>query len=261
MLRLMKLPKVKLKPKERLDDLIHDDLKVIQSKEHFSFAIDAVLLAYFIDVRAGDKVIDLGTGTGVIPLLITTRNNPAQIVGVEIQTELVDMAQRSIKYNHLEDIIKIEELDIRNLKEEFIAESFDVVVSNPPYLPVGQGKVSPKESIAIARHEVKVELEGIIDISSYLVKFGGEVAYVHRAERLDEILTLMSQHNLQPKNLRLIYPKQDKRCNLILVKGVKGAKPGLVIDKPLIIYQDNGEYTQEVLDIYYGTDNEDKVVD
>lgn len=248
------MPKVKLEANERLDDLLHNNLQIIQSSDYFAFAIDAVLLTDFVEVKSNDRVIDLGTGTGVIPLLLATKNNLEQIVGVEIQSELVEMAKRSVWYNGLEDIIQIEEADIRQLKESFIAESFDVVVSNPPYLPLGQGKVNPNKSIAIAKHEMKVKLGDIIKISSYLVRYKGKVSYIYRVERLDELLDVMNCYNLQPKYMRLIQPQASKACNLVLVTGIKGANPGLKVDKPLVIYRDDGNYTEEVLEIYYGQD-------
>lgn len=248
----MKLSRIELQENERLDDLIHNNLKIIQSSDHFAFSIDAVLLADFVEVKPKDRVIDLGTGTGVIPLLLATKNDPDQVVGVEIQPELVEMAKRSVEYNELENIIRIQKADIKQLKESFSAESFDLVVSNPPYLPLGQGRVNPDKSIALARHEIKVKLEDIIKISSYLVRYGGRVFYVYRAKRLDELLEVMNYYNLQPKCMRLIQPQVDESCNLVLVTGIKGANPGLEVDKPLVIYRSNGEYTEEVLEIYYG---------
>ncbi|ADL11599.1 tRNA1(Val) (adenine(37)-N6)-methyltransferase [Acetohalobium arabaticum] len=248
------MSRIELKKDERLDDLIHSNLQIIQSSNHFAFAIDAVLLADFVEIKPKDRVIDLGTGTGVIPLLLTGKNDPDQIVGIEIQVKLAEMAQRSVLYNKLEDVIEIKKADIRQLKEVFAAESFDVVVSNPPYLPLGQGKVNPDSSIALARHELKVKLEDVVEISSYLVRYKGRVSYIYRVERLDELLEVMNYYNLQPKYMRLIQPEGDKACNLVLVTGIKGANSGLEVDKPLIIYRDNGEYTEEVLKIYYGED-------
>lgn len=258
---MMKLSEVDLKPEERLDDLIYDDLQIIQNEDHFSFAIDAVLLSDFINVSSGDKVIDLGTGTGVIPLLVAVKKAPQQIIGVELQSELVEMAQRSVRYNNLEHIIQIKEANIRELPEKFAAGSFELVVSNPPYLPLGQGQISSNSKLAMARHEIMVELEDIVKVSAYLVKYGGEVSYVYRSERLDELLRTMNEYNLQPKRLRLVHPEEDKDCNLILVTGIKGANPGLEIEPPLVIYRASGKYTEEVLEIYYGSNYEDKVVD
>ncbi|SJZ75811.1 tRNA1(Val) (adenine(37)-N6)-methyltransferase [Selenihalanaerobacter shriftii] len=255
------MSKVKLKEDERLDDLIHNGLKIIQSKSHFSFAIDAVLLADFAEPKSKDKVIDLGTGTGVIPLLLMAKYEPRKIIGIELQAELVSMARRSIQYNGLKNSIQVKEVDIKKLKDEFVAESFDLVVSNPPYLPIGQGKVNSNRSIALARHEIEVELNDIVKASAYLVKYRGRVTYIHRAERLDKLLRMMNEYNLQPKELRLIYPYKDRNSNLVLVTGVKGAKPGLKIKKPLVIYKDNGNYTSEVMEIYYGSNYSNKVVD
>jgi tRNA1(Val) A37 N6-methylase TrmN6 len=250
----MKLSKIKLHNKERLDDLIHDNLKIIQHKNHFSFGIDAVLLADFVDVKPGDKIIDLGTGTGVIPLLLTAKSDPGQVLGIELQAELVDMAKRSVLYNNLEEFIQIKRADITELKNQLRAESFEVVASNPPYMPLGQGKVNPERQLAIARHEIKITLKEVVGASAYLLKYGGKASYVYRPERLDELLLLMRENNLQPKKLRFIYPKKDEECNLVLVTGVKGANYGLVIEEPLIVYQDDGEYTLEIMEIYYGSD-------
>ncbi|MGM0471057.1 MAG: tRNA1(Val) (adenine(37)-N6)-methyltransferase [Bacillota bacterium] len=250
----MKLSKVKLKAGEHLDDLIHNDLQIIQDDSSFSFAIDAVLLANFTKVKAGERVVDLGTGSGVIPLLLAAKNEVSKLVGVELQSKLAAMARRSVEYNQLADLIEIKEMDIKSLTAKLPAESFDVVVSNPPYLPLGQGKISQEDSVAIAKHELKVTLEEIIEVSAYLVKYGGRVSYVYRSQRLVELLSLMRKYNLEPKQLRIVQPKADEDSNLVLVTGVKGANSGLEVSQPLVIYQSNGEYTKEVLNIYYNHD-------
>ncbi|MCK8824497.1 tRNA1(Val) (adenine(37)-N6)-methyltransferase [Fuchsiella alkaliacetigena] len=248
----MNWKEIKLREKERLDDLIHAELKIIQSQDYFAFSIDAVLLADFVTAKAGAKVIDLGTGCGVIPLLLAAQGAAKDIVGVEIQSELADMASRSVSYNNLEELIEIKNLDIKDLKSEYEAESFEVVVSNPPYLPLGQGKVSSKRSIAVAKHEVELELEQLVEVSAYLLKYGGEVCYIYRSARLTELLEQLVAYNLEPKSLRLVYPNLEAEANLVLVKAVKGANKGLEVAKPLLIYEADGSYTEELLQIYYG---------
>jgi len=216
----------------------------------FRFSIDAVLLAHFATVKKKDRIIDLGTGTGVIPLLLSTRANHLDILGVEIQKDLAEMAQRSVLLNNLTNI-KILQADLRELDKSF-NNQFNLIVSNPPYFPLNKGKTNPDPQVAISRHEIKCTLAELIKTVSRLLNYYGRFAFIHRAERLTEIFNQLQKYRLEPRRLRLIYPKIDNEANLVLIEAVKEARPSLTIEKPLIIYQEDGNYTREILDYYAG---------
>lgn len=245
---MTKILKVEIKENETIDDLILGDLKIIQKRDGFRFSLDAVLLAHFAHLKKGAQIIDLGTGTGIIPLLLSTREVGLEILGVEIQKAIAEMAQRSIALNALKQIQVINE-DFRELGREHF-NRYDLVISNPPYLPVAQGKISPKEEIAVARHELKCTLEDLIKAASKFMVDKGRLALIHRAERLAEIISYAKSYNLEPKRLRLIYPYLNQTANLVLVEAIKGGKPGLQVQKPLIVYNEDGSYTQEILEYY-----------
>ncbi|NLT95140.1 MAG: tRNA1(Val) (adenine(37)-N6)-methyltransferase [Clostridia bacterium] len=235
---------------ETIDDLILGGLRVIQKTGGFRFSLDAVLLAHFVAVKDGYKIIDLGTGTGVIPLILTTRARNLEITGVEIQEEIALMAQRSIKLNNLEQVT-IFNADLRALGPEHYGK-YDLVVSNPPYLPVNQGKISPIKEIALSKHEITCTLEDLVITAGKLAKNSGKIALIHRAERLPETISLLKGKGLEPKRLRAVHPYQKRPANLILIEAVKGAKPGLAIESPLIVYNDDGTYSDEILTYYNG---------
>lgn len=241
---------VKIFGNESLDDLILKDIRIIQKKKGFRFAIDAVLLAHFATVKRGDTIIDLGTGTGIIPLILQARETNLKITGIEIQTEVADMARRSILYNNLNNI-EILQGDFTKLAHEY-NDSFDLVVSNPPYYPLKGGKINPDVSLAISRHEIKCKLSQVVKTAARLLKGKGRFALIHRAERLGEILKEFDQVGLEPKRLQIVHPYLQEKANLILLEGIKGAKPGLEINKPLVIYENEGQYTRELLDLFYG---------
>jgi tRNA1(Val) A37 N6-methylase TrmN6 len=243
-----------LRAGERLDDLQVNNLRIIQSKEVFSFSLDAVLLARYVTLRNKDRVIDLGTGNGVIPLLLTARSKlpRAEIVGLEIQERLVDMARRSVEGNGLSDTINIVHGDIRTAVETFGRESFDLVVCNPPYRPAGVGDQSLNEHVKIAKHEITCTLEQAVEAAAGLVRYEGKVAFVHRPDRLPDIFTAMRSHKLEPKRMMLVHPRPDKRPNIVLVEAIKGGKPELRIDPPLIVHHEDGSYTDAVLETYAG---------
>lgn len=246
-----------LKEYERIDDLITQDLKIIQSEEAFRFGTDAVLLANFASVRKGDKVIDLGTGGGVIPLLVAAKTKAREVWGLEIQEYLADMASRSVALNKLEDKIKIIQGDLKEIPKSFTAGSFQMVISNPPYYPLDPGRhINPNTTVAIAKHELQATLEDVIKGAAFLVNTNGRAAFVHRPYRLVDILTTMRQHYLEPKRLRLVHPKLGSNPSLGLVEGIKRGKPGLDILPPLYIYDEKGNYTQELQEIYYGKGEE-----
>ena len=236
---------------EEIHYLIEEELEIIQDDRFFKFGTDSVLLANFVELRNGDKVIDLGTGSGVIPLLLAYKNTDVKITGVEIQTEAADLAKRNVEFNNLTKDIKILNTDLCSLESKLEAGSFDAVVSNPPYLPVEGGKMKGNDYIAIARHEIHAELEDVVAAASYLLKYGGHFFLVHRAERLTEVIETLARYNCQAKELRLVQARSDKEADIFMLKAKKGANPGLRIKPVLIIYQDNSsEYTAELKKIY-----------
>ena len=236
---------------EKIHYLIEDELEIIQDDRFFKFGTDSVLLANFVELRRGDKVIDLGTGSGVIPLLLAYKNKDAAVTGVEIQQEAAELAERNVKFNRLQDQIKIINADLCQLEDQLEAGSFDAVVSNPPYLPVEGGKMKENDYVAIARHEIKAELEDVVAEAARLLKYGGHFFLVHRAERLTEVIEVLARYNCQAKELRLVQARRDKEADIFLLKAKKGANPGLRVKPVLIIYQDqSSEYTEEVKEIY-----------
>ncbi|WP_160725691.1 tRNA1(Val) (adenine(37)-N6)-methyltransferase [Bacillus sp. USDA818B3_A] len=244
---------VKLIEDERLDYLLAEKLRIIQSPSVFAFSLDAVLLARFVyvPIQRGN-LIDLCSGNGVIPLFLSVRTK-GNITGVEIQERLYDMAVRSIGYNGLEDRIKMIHGDIKEMPALLGHGKFDVVTCNPPYFTTPSvEEINPNEHLAIARHEILCTLEDAIKASSQLVKQGGKVAFVHRPGRLIDIITLMRQYRLEPKRIQFVYPKQGKDANILLVEAIKDGSPDLKILPPLFVYQDDGEYTPEIKGILYG---------
>ncbi|TBL69004.1 tRNA1(Val) (adenine(37)-N6)-methyltransferase [Paenibacillus thalictri] len=242
---------VHLHNSERLDDLLTHNLKIIQSDEVFSFSLDAVLLARFCSVPVRGKMIDLCTGNGVIPLLLTTRTK-ASITAIEIQERLADMARRNVQLNGLEDRVQIVHGDIKIALDLFGHGAFDALTVNPPYLPVPNGEQNTNEHFAAARHEIYCTLEDVIRISSRLVKSGGKVAMVHRPSRLVDIMTLMRQYRLEPKRVRFVHPRQDEEANMVLIEALRDGKPEVRMLPPLIVYTKGIEYSQELMDVYYG---------
>lgn len=244
---------VQLYDDERLDYLLAENLRIIQSPSLFAFSLDAVLLAKFayVPISKG-TIIDLCTGNAIIPLLLSTRTK-ARILGVEIQERLYDMGKRSVAYNQLENQISLIHGDIKDMPKQLGYSKFDVVTCNPPYFPVKEGSIiNEREPFAIARHEIHVTLDEVVKIASDLVRPGGKAAFVHRPGRLMELLTAMRKHKLEPKRLRFVYSKMGKEANTILIEGMKDAQPDLKILPPLFVYNDDGSYTDEVREILYG---------
>jgi tRNA1(Val) A37 N6-methylase TrmN6 len=239
-----------LLPGERLDDLHRNHLKIIQNPEKFCFGMDAVLLSGFTKVKEKEKVLDLGTGTGIIPILLAAKTSGEHFTGLEIQEESADMARRSIMYNHIEDKISIVTGDIKEASLIFGAASFDVVTSNPPYMDQNHGLVNPQLPKAIARHELLCNLEDVISQASKLLKPNGRFYLVHRPHRLADIVMLMKQYKLEPKRMKLVYPYIDKEPNMVLIEGLRGGKPMITVEAPLIVYQELNVYTPEIYDIY-----------
>ncbi|WP_025028178.1 tRNA1(Val) (adenine(37)-N6)-methyltransferase [Caldalkalibacillus mannanilyticus] len=243
---------VKLQQNERMDYLLTNDLKIIQSPEVFSFSMDAVLLAKFASIPlTKGRMMDLCTGNGVIPLLLSARSK-AKIEAVEIQDRLFDMANRSVALNQLQDQITIHHMDLKEAPQKIGHGLFDYLTCNPPYMPVVTGEHHQNEHYAIARHEIMCSLEDVIKVSAQLLRPGGKACYVHRPNRLMDILTLMRQYRLEPKRLRFVHPKRHKEANMVLVEGMKDAQPDLKLLPPLVVYDDHNEYTSELQEIYFG---------
>ena len=235
---------------ERLDELHRNGYFIIQSPAKFCFGMDAVLLSGFANVKPGETAIDLGTGTGIIPILLEAKTKGEHFTGLEIQPESADMARRSVAYNRLEDKINIEIGNIKDASTQFGASSFHVVTTNPPYMTGQHGLTNPNEAKAIARHEILCNLEDVIRESARLLKPQGRFYMVHRPFRVAEIMCLMHQYGLEPKRMRLVYPFVDKDPNMVLIEGLRGGKPRITVEKPLIVYQEPGIYTDEIYDIY-----------
>ncbi|ETI65833.1 tRNA1(Val) (adenine(37)-N6)-methyltransferase [Neobacillus vireti] len=244
---------VNLKEDERLDYLLAENLRIIQSPSVFAFSLDAVLLARFVyvPIQKGN-LLDLCSGNGVIPLFLSARTK-GQITGVEIQERLYDMAVRSIAYNGLENRLQMVHGDIKEMAKRLGYGKFDVITCNPPYFTTPKaGEINPNEHLAIARHEILCTLEDAIKASSDLVRQGGKVAFVHRPGRLIDLITLMRKYRLEPKRIQFVYPKIGKEANTLLVEAIKDGSPDLKILPPIIVYDENDEYTQEIRAILYG---------
>lgn len=242
---------MELAKNERIDDLEYKGLKIIQNTDGFCFGIDSVLLSdYAKKIKKNSTVIDIGTGTGIISLLLCKKTELKKIYGVEIQKEVAEMAEKSIKLNDLQDKFEIINTNIKNIFDFLEPYKYDVIVTNPPYKKMNTGVKSSKERQLISRHEVECTLEDIIEKSSKLLKDLGEFYMVHRAERLVDIMYLLRKYKLEPKNIRFVHSKLYEKPNLILIKAVKNAREFLKIDKPLVVYRDDGQYTDEILEIY-----------
>lgn len=242
-----------LRGDERLDYLLAEDLRIIQSPSVFSFSLDAVLLARFVGVPINKgKIVDLCSGNGVIPLFLSARTK-AEIIGVELQERLWDMAERSIKYNGLENQIQTVLGDVKDIPPVLGIEKYDAVTCNPPYFLAHElSDKNLSEHHAIARHELHLTLDEAIVSASKLLKQGGKAAFVHRPGRLLDIVTSMRANRLEPKRMRFVYPKYGKEANTLLIEATKDGKPDLKILPPLYVYNEQNEYTDEVREILYG---------
>lgn len=239
-----------LKPEERFDDLQRNGYKIIQHPNKFCFGMDAVLLSGFAHVKLGEVVVDLGTGTGIIPILLEAKTKGKRFVGLEIQEESADMANRSVLYNELQERIQIVHGDIKEASTLFGKASFDVVTTNPPYMNDNHGIKNPDLPKAIARHEILCSLEDVIREASYLLKENGRFYMVHRPFRLVEIITFMTKYHIEPKRMKLVCPYENKEPNMVLIEGLKGGNSGIRIEPPLIVYKEPNVYTNEIYDIY-----------
>jgi len=239
-----------LKKNERIDDLHRKGYQIIQDPGRFCFGMDAVLLSGFAKVKRGEKALDLGTGTGIIPILLEAKTEGKHFTGLEIQEESADMAVRSIALNQLEEKISVVTGDIKDASKIFGASSFDVITTNPPYMIGEHGIKNGVDAKTIARHEVLCTLDDILMQSSKLLKQGGRFYMVHRPFRLAEIFSKMVEYKLEPKRMQLVYPYIDKEPNMVLIEGLKGGKSRITVEKPLIVYKSENVYTQDILDIY-----------
>ena len=242
---------IELEANERIDDLEFKNLKIIQNKDGFCFGIDSVLLSDFAkNIKKCSTVLDLGTGTGIIPILLCGKTKLQKVTGIEVQEDVAKMAQKRIKLNNLEDKFNVINENILNLNKIYENQTFDVIVSNPPYKKKDTGITNENEKKIISRHEISASLEDFIKISKDLLKDKGEFYMVHRPERLVDIFELMRKYKIEPKILKMVYSYKNKEPKLILIKGVKNAKPFLKVESNLYIYEDTGKYTKEILKIY-----------
>ena len=241
---------VELKERERVDDLQRNGYRIIQRTDGFCFGMDAVLLSGFAMVKKGERALDLGTGTGIIPILLEAKTEGEHFSALEIQREVADMARRSVSLNGLEEKIQIVEGDIREASQIFGAASFDVVTSNPPYMNDAHGLKNPDLPKAIARHEVLCTLDDVVREASRVLKTGGRFYMVHRPHRLAEIITVLRGYKLEPKRMKMVHPFADRDANMVLIEAVKGGGVFLKMEAPVIVFKEAGAYADEIRDVY-----------
>lgn len=236
---------------ERVDDLHRNGYVIIQDPKRFCFGIDAVILSGFAEVKKGENVMDLCTGTGIIPILLEAKTEGSHFTGLEIQEESVEMARRSVRLNGLEDKVTIDFGDVKNTEALYRASSFDVVTVNPPYMNEGGGLKNGYSPKTIARHEVLCSLEDVVDAAARLLVPQGRLYMVHRPHRLTDIMVTLRNYRLEPKRLRFVHSYADREPVMVLVEAVSNGKPMVKVMPPLIIYKEDGEYTGEIMKIYY----------
>lgn len=232
----------------RIDIVPGSQYRILQNKMKFSYGIDAIILSDFAQARG--LVMDLGTGTGIIPIRLADGKDIKKIYGVEIQGDVAELAKESVKLNKLEEKIQILNMDLKDLRDRFSKASFDTIISNPPYMKTGSAILNEEENFALSRHEIACSFEDIISVSDYLLKPLGKIYLVHRPNRLVDILSTMRQYRIEPKYIRFVQPRWDKKPNLVLIEGVKGGRADLKFHDPLIVYDENGNYLDEIYEIY-----------
>jgi tRNA1Val (adenine37-N6)-methyltransferase len=242
--------KINLKPNERIDDLHRKGYQIIQNESMFCFGMDAVLLGGFCNIKSTDRVLDMGTGNGIIPLLIEGRFEPEHVTGLEIQEANVDMARRSVALNKLDHKITIIQGDIKEADTLLPLSGYDVVTCNPPYMDAGKGLTNEMSAKTIARHEVLCTLDDVIRSASRLTKVGGKFYLVHRPHRLIDILSLLRLYKMEPKRMKMVHSSADSEANMVLIEAIRYGNPFLKVEKPLIVYQSKGVYTNEIYEIY-----------
>lgn len=245
----------KLNPGERLDDLVRNGLKLIQRPDQFCFSMDSVLLAHFTFIRPIDRYADLGTGTGVIAILMAAMG-ARDITGFEINPIQADLARRNVAGNHLEKWIRIVETDYRDPRKLFPMGYFSSIVCNPPYRALGTGEMNSSEGIALGSYEINATLKDVFHTTHYLLKYGGRLTMVHRADRLADIIAIGREFNMEPKKMRFVYARQEKTASRVLIEFKYGGHPELTVEPPLVLHNKNGSYTDEVRRIYGKGSNE-----
>ncbi len=241
---------INLKPGERLDDLQRNHFHIIQNPRRFCFGMDAVLLSGFAKAKAGARVLDLGTGNGIIPILMAAKTEAEHLTGLEIQPESVDMAKRSVLLNDLTERVSIVEGDIKSASGLFGAAVFDVVTCNPPYMPGQHGLVNSDQAKALARHEIACTFEDVAREAGKLLRPGGTFYLVHRPFRLAEIISTLLTYKLEPKRMRLVYPFADQEPNMVLLEACRGGNSRMRVEPPLIVYKEPGVYMPEIYEVY-----------
>ena len=240
-----------LKENERIDELHRNNYVIIQDPKKFCFGIDAVLLSDFAKAKDGDIVFDIGTGTGIIPILMSAKTNAKKYFAIDIQKESVDMAKRSVEINNLSNKIEVFHLDVKNVFEKFEKNSVNVVTSNPPYMNIGGGIINEYDAKAIARHEIYCNLDDIVKTASMLLKPKGKFYMVHRPNRLCDIICTLRKYKWEPKTIRFVQPYEDREPNMLLIESIKNGGSLLKVLPNLIIYNENRQYTDEINKIYY----------
>ena len=241
---------INLLPGERLDDLERNGYRIIQNKDKFCFGMDAVLLSGFAEVRQGEIALDLGTGTGIIPILLEAKTQGKHFSALEIQEESADMARRSVALNGLEEKIEIVDGDIKEASKIFGKSVFDVVTSNPPYMNENHGLKNPNLPKAIARHEVLCTLDDVVREAAAVLRPGGRFYMVHRPHRLIEIITKLTEYKLEPKRMKFVHPYKDREANMVLIEAVRGGKSMVKLEAPIVVFNEDGTYTEEITGIY-----------
>ena len=239
----------------KLDYIFGTDLEVFQGSKHFRFSLDSVLLANYVKLKPNIKVLDLGTGNGIIPLILAYREKAITIEGIEIQKSVVDLAKRNVSHNQLDNQINLLVDDLRNINKYFEHESFDIVVSNPPYFSPKDGMTSMKEEYAYARHELNGSISDFIEAASKMLKYRGSAYFIYNSNRLTEFCNILKLNNLEPKRLRFVHPKKDNNSNIFLLKATKGSKTGLIVEPSLTVYNNN-TYSDELIRLVKGESNE-----
>jgi tRNA1Val (adenine37-N6)-methyltransferase len=232
------------------DTFFNGRIRIKQDRSGYRFSIDAVLLAYYANPRVGDRVLDLGTGCGIIPLILSFRNSKITVFGVEVQPVLAEMADFNVKDNRMEDRIRILCRDMKSLKPEVISGPVDLIVSNPPYRKSDSGRINPDRQRAVARHEIRATLSDVIQAARRMLRPAGRFVTIYTAERTAELLTQMRSERIEPKNIRSIHSYSQSDAKLVLVEGMKAGRPGTTISPPLILYEKNGDYSEEVKQMF-----------
>lgn len=234
---------------ERLDDLVRDDMKLIQRPDHFCFSVDSVLLAHYVEPKKNDVIADLGTGTGVIALLVSSLGGN-HIAAFELDPVMADLARRNVEGNHKEAQIKVIEGDYRESSRQFDSGKFSLVLANPPYREVGTGRMSAKSGVASASYEMNATMDDVFKTAQYLLKYGGRLAMVHRADRTADLITIGRKYHMEPKRMRFVYARKGHTAVRVLIEWRYGGHAELVVEPPLLLHNDDGSYTEEVCEIY-----------